>query len=51
VAPPTQVPPDALVLYNNIQRLKLTPDTIVGIHGAGPAPMAAFLTYIGKRPN
>jgi glyoxylase-like metal-dependent hydrolase (beta-lactamase superfamily II) len=51
VAPPTQVPPDALVLYNNIQRLKLTPDTIVGIHGAGPAPMAAFLTYVGKRPN
>jgi glyoxylase-like metal-dependent hydrolase (beta-lactamase superfamily II) len=46
--PPSPVPPNALVLYDNIQRLKLDPVTVVGIHGRGPVPMAEFLKFVGK---
>jgi glyoxylase-like metal-dependent hydrolase (beta-lactamase superfamily II) len=46
--PPNPVPPNALVLYDNIQRLKLDVATVVGIHGRGPVPMAEFLKFIGK---
>jgi glyoxylase-like metal-dependent hydrolase (beta-lactamase superfamily II) len=46
--PPNPVPPNALVLYDNIQRLKLDPVTVVGIHGRGPVPMAEFLKFVGK---
>jgi len=42
------VPPNALVLYDNIQRL--TPDvaTVVGIHGRGPVAMDEFRKFVGK---
>jgi glyoxylase-like metal-dependent hydrolase (beta-lactamase superfamily II) len=46
--PPNPVPPNALVLYDNIQRLKLDVSTVVGIHGRGPVPMAEFLKFVGK---
>jgi glyoxylase-like metal-dependent hydrolase (beta-lactamase superfamily II) len=46
--PPSPVPPNALVLYDNIQRLKLDPVTVVGIHGRGPVPMSEFLKFVGK---
>jgi len=43
------VPPNALNLYNNIQRLKLNVATIAPIHGRGAVPYAEFLKFIGKR--
>jgi glyoxylase-like metal-dependent hydrolase (beta-lactamase superfamily II) len=46
--PPNPVPPNALVLYDNIQRLKLDPTTVVGIHGRGPVPYAEFTKFVGK---
>lgn len=46
---PNPVPPDALVLYDNIQRLKLDVGTIVGIHGRGAVPMAEFAAFVGKK--
>jgi glyoxylase-like metal-dependent hydrolase (beta-lactamase superfamily II) len=47
-AAPNPIPPDALVLYDNIQRRKLDVAIIVGIHGRGPVPFSEFLTYLGK---
>jgi hypothetical protein len=47
-APPNPIPPDALVLYDNIQRRKLEVATIVGIHGRGSVPFSEFLTCLGK---
>jgi len=43
------VPPNAMNLYNNIQRLKLNVATIAPIHGRGAVPYAEFLTFVGKR--
>lgn len=48
-APPATVPPDAAVLYDNIQRLKLDVGTVVGIHGRGAVPMAEFAAFVGKK--
>jgi glyoxylase-like metal-dependent hydrolase (beta-lactamase superfamily II) len=46
-SPPS--PPNAVSLYNNIQRLKLDVATIAPIHGRGVAiPMSEFLKFIGK---
>jgi glyoxylase-like metal-dependent hydrolase (beta-lactamase superfamily II) len=45
---PSPAPPNAVTLYDNIQRLKLDVATVVGIHGRGPVPMAEFLKFIGK---
>ena len=42
------VPPNALMPSDNIQRLKLDVQTVIGIHGRGPVPMAEFLTFVGK---
>jgi glyoxylase-like metal-dependent hydrolase (beta-lactamase superfamily II) len=39
--------PNALVLYDNLQRLKLNIDTIVPIHGR-PVPYADFVKAVGK---
>jgi hypothetical protein len=44
VSPPA---PNALVLYDNLQRLKLNIDEIVPIHGR-PVPYADFLKAVGK---
>ena len=46
---PPVVPPNAITLNNNIQRLKLNVATIIGIHGRGPVPMAEFRKFIAKR--
>lgn len=48
-APPASPPPDAVVLYDNIQRLKLDVGTVVGIHGRGAVPMAEFAAFVGKK--
>ena len=48
-AKPSPVPPNAMTLYNNIQRLKLNVATIAPIHGRGAVPYAEFLKFIGKR--
>lgn len=48
-AKPSPVPPNALNLYNHIQRLKLNVATIAPIHGRGAVPFAEFLKFIGKR--
>jgi len=48
-AKPSPVPPNALNLYNNIQRLKLNVATIAPIHGRGAVPYAEFLKFLGKR--
>jgi len=45
---PNPVPADALVLYDNIQRLKLDVSTIVGIHGRGPVSIDEFKKFVGK---
>jgi glyoxylase-like metal-dependent hydrolase (beta-lactamase superfamily II) len=45
---PPMPPPNAVALYDNIQRLKLEPQTIVGIHGRGPVSYSEFLKFIGK---
>ena len=48
-AKPSPVPPNAMNLYNNIQRLKLNVATIAPIHGRGAVTYAEFLKFIGKR--
>jgi hypothetical protein len=48
-APPSPPPPDAVVLHDNIQRLKLDVATVVGIHGRGAVPMAEFAAFVGKK--
>ncbi len=46
---PNPAPSDALVLYDNIRRLKLDVATVVGIHGRGAVPMAEFAAFVGKK--
>jgi glyoxylase-like metal-dependent hydrolase (beta-lactamase superfamily II) len=45
---PASAPPNAVNLYNNIERLKLDVATIAPIHGRGAVPMAEFMKFIGK---
>ena len=40
--------PNAVALWDNIQRLKLNVRTIAPIHGRGAVPMAEFAASIGK---
>ena len=47
-SPPSPAPPNAVNLYNNIQRLKLNVVTIAPIHGRGPVPFTEFRKFIGK---
>jgi glyoxylase-like metal-dependent hydrolase (beta-lactamase superfamily II) len=47
-APPATPPPNALTLYNNIQRLKLDVTTIAPIHGRGAVPISEFAKFVGK---
>jgi glyoxylase-like metal-dependent hydrolase (beta-lactamase superfamily II) len=46
--PPSSPPPNAVNLYNNIQRLKLNVATIAPIHGRGAVPMSEFKKFIGR---
>jgi len=49
-APPPATPaPNAVTLYDEIQRLKLNVATIAPIHGRGPVPMAELAKAIGKK--
>ncbi len=41
-------PKNAVVLYDNIQRLKLDVATIIGVHGQGPEPIAQFKKFVGR---
>jgi glyoxylase-like metal-dependent hydrolase (beta-lactamase superfamily II) len=41
-------PPNALALWNNIQRLGLDVRTVAPIHGSGPVSMAEFAAFVGK---
>jgi len=45
---PPMPPPNAVKLYDEIQRLKLNVATIAPIHGRGAVPMAEFRKFIGK---
>jgi hypothetical protein len=41
-------PPNAVKLYDEIQRLKLNVATIAPIHGRGAVPVAEFKKLVGK---
>jgi glyoxylase-like metal-dependent hydrolase (beta-lactamase superfamily II) len=45
---PTPAPPNAVNLYDNIQRLKLNVATVIGIHGRGPVPIAELRKFVGR---
>jgi glyoxylase-like metal-dependent hydrolase (beta-lactamase superfamily II) len=47
--PPSPAPANAVILYDNIKRLKLNVVTIAPIHGRGAVPMAEFTKFISKR--
>jgi hypothetical protein len=47
-APPSATPPpNAVALYNDLQRLKLTVNTIAPIHGRGAVPLAELKKTTG----
>jgi glyoxylase-like metal-dependent hydrolase (beta-lactamase superfamily II) len=49
-APPPATPaPNAVKLYDDVQRLKLNVTTIAPIHGRGPVPFAELTKAIGKK--
>jgi glyoxylase-like metal-dependent hydrolase (beta-lactamase superfamily II) len=47
--PPATPPPNAVTLYDEIQRLKLNVATIAPIHGRGAVPIAELRKFIGKK--
>jgi len=47
--PPATPPPNAVTLYDDIQRLKLNVAVIAPIHGRGPVPIAELRTAIGRK--
>jgi glyoxylase-like metal-dependent hydrolase (beta-lactamase superfamily II) len=47
-APPATPPPDAVKLYDEIQRLNLNVATIAPIHGRGAVPIAELRKFIGR---
>ena len=47
--PPATPPPNAVALYDEIQRLKLNVATIAPIHGRGAVPISELRTFIGKK--
>ena len=46
--PPATPPPNAVRLYDDVQRLKLNAATIAPIHGRGAVPMAELRKFIGR---
>jgi len=49
-APPPSTPaPNAVKLYDEVQRLKLNVATIAPIHGRGPVPFAELAKAVGKK--
>lgn len=47
--PPATPPPNAVTLYDEIQRLKLNVGTIAPIHGRGAVPIAELRKFIGQK--
>jgi glyoxylase-like metal-dependent hydrolase (beta-lactamase superfamily II) len=47
--PPATPPPNAVTLYDEIQKLKLNVATIAPIHGRGAVPIAELRKFIGKK--
>ena len=47
--PPATPPPNAVALYDELQRLKLNVATIAPIHGRGAVPMAELRKFIGRK--
>lgn len=47
--PPATPPPNAVKLYDEIQRLKLNVATIAPIHGRGAVPIAELRKFIGRK--
>ena len=45
---PSPPPPNAVALYDELQRLKLNVSTIAPIHGRGAVPIAEFKKFVGK---
>ena len=45
---PATPPPNAVRLFDDMQRLKLDVSTIAPIHGRGPVPIAEFRRFVGK---
>lgn len=46
--PPATPPPNAVRLYDELQRLKLNVNTIAPIHGRGAVPLAELRKFIGR---
>jgi glyoxylase-like metal-dependent hydrolase (beta-lactamase superfamily II) len=46
--PPATPPPNAVALYDSLQKLKLNVATIAPIHGRGAVPMAELRKFIGR---
>jgi glyoxylase-like metal-dependent hydrolase (beta-lactamase superfamily II) len=47
--PPATPPPNAVALYDDVQRLKLNVTTIAPIHGRGAVPIAELRRFIGRK--
>jgi glyoxylase-like metal-dependent hydrolase (beta-lactamase superfamily II) len=47
-ARPMPPPPNAVVLYDNLERLKLNVTQIAPIHGRGAVPIAEFRRFVGR---
>ena len=47
--PPATPPPNAVTLYDEIQRLNLNVTTIAPIHGRGAVPIVELRKFIGKK--
>ena len=48
---PATVAPSARTFYNNVQRLKLDPQTIAPVHGGRTYPWADFARFAGAASN
>jgi len=46
---PATPPPNAVALYDEVQKLKLNVATIAPIHGRGAVPMAEFRKFVGRK--
>jgi glyoxylase-like metal-dependent hydrolase (beta-lactamase superfamily II) len=47
--PPATPPPNAVALYDELERLKLNVATIAPIHGRGAVPIAELKKFIGRK--
>jgi glyoxylase-like metal-dependent hydrolase (beta-lactamase superfamily II) len=47
--PPSPPPPNAVALFDELQRLKLNVATIAPIHGRGAVPIAELRRFVGRK--